>query len=123
MNGSGESGRPVPLPGHGGPGQGDANGDGPGQEGHHHDTGTGSHAGRTDAVGADTIRSRAHGPMSRAPGRPGSATGWIPGRTDGAANVRGTGALGAAAPTEIDGVDHSNVPQEYREQVRQYFQP
>jgi hypothetical protein len=74
-------------------------------------------------VDTGTMRSRAHGPISRAPGMPGATTGWTPGKADGTANVRGTGALGAAGPGEIDGVDHSDVPEEYREQVRQYFQP
>lgn len=128
INGQGEGqgkgkgpGIPVPTPGNGS--SSDANGDGPGAEGHHHDTGTGSHAGHTGEVDTGTLRSRAHGPMSRAPGMPGSTTGWTPGKADGTANVRGTGALGTAGPGEIDGVDHSDVPEEYREQVRQYFQP
>lgn len=112
---------PVPMPGQGG--SQDANGDGAGQAGHHHDTGTGPHNGHTGEVDTGTLRSRAHGPVSRAPGMPGAATGWTPGKADGTANVRGTGALGTVAPQELDGVDHSDVPQEYREQVRQYFQP
>ncbi len=121
-DGQGKSaGIPVPKPGNGA--SSDANGDGPGTEGHHHDTGTGPHNGHTGEVDTGTLRSRAHGPMSRAPGMPGSTTGWTPGKADGTANVRGTGALGAAGPGEIDGVDHSDVPEEYREQVRQYFQP
>jgi hypothetical protein len=114
----------VPTPGQGqGPGSNDADGDDPGGGGHHHDTGTGSHAGHTGEVDTGTLRSRAHGPVSRAPGMPGSTTGWTPGKADGTANVRGTGALGTSGPGEIDGVDHSDVPEEYREQVRQYFQP
>ena len=118
---------PIPMPGQGqqGQGQGSGSGDGdqPGGGGHHHDTGTGSHDGRTDGVEAGTLRSRARGPLNRAQGMPGSTTGRLPGRSGGTANVQGTGALGAAAPSEIDGVDHSDVPEEYREQVRQYFQP
>jgi hypothetical protein len=114
-------GRGIPMPRNGG--SSDANGDGPGAGGHHHDTGTGPHNGHTGELDTGTLRSRARGPMSRAPGMPGSTTGWTPGKADGTANVRGTGALGAAGPGEIDGVDHSDVPEEYREQVRQYFQP
>jgi hypothetical protein len=113
-------GTPAPMPGNG---SSAANGDGPGSGGHHHDTGTGSHSGHTGEVDTGTLRSRARGPMSRAPGMPGSTTGWTAGKADGTANVRGTGALGTAGPGEIDGVDHSDVPEEYREQVRQYFQP
>lgn len=119
--GKGHHDAPMPLPGNGG--SNDASGDGPGSEGHHHDTGTGPHDGRTNPVDADSLRSRAHGPISRAPGMPGTTTGWTPGKSGGTANVQGTGGLTAAAPNEIDGVDHSDVPKEYREQVRQYFQP
>jgi hypothetical protein len=112
---------PIPLPGQGqgsGPSEGSSGG------GHHHDTGTGPHDGKTEPVAAaGTLKSRAHGPMNRAPGMPGSNTGFTPGKTGGTANVQGTGALGAAGPSEVDGVDHSDVPEEYREQVRQYFQP
>ena len=128
INGQGDGtgsgkGAPVPVPTPGQGGSSDSSGDGPGTSGHHHDTGTGSHGGHTGEVDTGTMRSRAHGPISRAPGMPGAATGWTPGKADGTANVRGTGALGAAGPSEIDGVDHSDVPEEYREQVRQYFQP
>jgi hypothetical protein len=119
--GGGHGHVPIPIPG---PGSGNASGDGPGGGGHHHDTGTGSHVGSTEKLGAaGTLRSRAKGPMNRAPGMPGSTTGWTPGKTGGTADVQGTGALGSVGPSEIDGVDHSDVPEEYREQVRQYFQP
>ncbi len=121
--GSGHGGdkMPIPLPGQG---QGSGPSDGSSGGGHHHDTGTGPHDGKTEPVGAaGTLKSRAHGPMNRAPGMPGSNTGFTPGKTGGTANVQGTGALGAAGPSEVDGVDHSDVPEEYREQVRQYFQP
>jgi hypothetical protein len=141
LNGQGQGPGQVPAPGKGhGPGQGQGqgqgdgqgessggsgaeSGDGSGSGGHHHDTGTGPHDGHTGEVDTGTLRSRARGPMSKAPGMPGATTGWTPGRADGTANVRGTGALGAAGPGEIEGVDHSDVPEEYREQVRQYFQP
>jgi hypothetical protein len=107
-----------------GNGSGNAGGDGPGGEGHHHDTGTGAHDGKTEAVpGAGTLKSRAHAPTNQAPGMPGTTRGWTPGRSGGTANVQGTGALGAAGPGEVNGVDHSDVPEEYRAQVRQYFQP
>ncbi len=119
--GQGGGKMPIPLPS---PGQGSSGGDGSSGGGHHHDTGTGSHAGTTEPVaGAGTLKSRAHGAMNRAPGMPGQTTGFTPGKTGGTANVQGTGALGAAGPSEVDGVDHSDVPEEYREQVRQYFQP
>ena len=37
--------------------------------------------------------------------------------------MQGTGGLNVVGPSEVDGVEHSDVPEEYREQVRQYFQP
>ena len=115
--GHGAGKMPIPLPSN-------ANGDGSSGPGHHHDTGTGPHDGKTDPVAAaGTLKSRAHSAMNKAPGMPGSTTGWTPGKSGGTANVEGTGALGAAGPSEVDGVDHSDVPEEYREQVRQYFQP
>jgi hypothetical protein len=112
---------PIPLPGQG---SGGSNSDGSSGGGHHHDTGTGPHDGKTEPVAAaGTLKSRAHGSMNKAPGMPGTSTGFTPGKTGGTANVQGTGALGTAGPSEVDGVDHSDVPEEYREQVRQYFQP
>jgi hypothetical protein len=118
--GKGAGKTPIPIPGEG---SGNANGDGSSGPGHHHDTGTGSHDGKTDPVAAGTLKSRAKGPLNRAPGMPGSTTGWTPGKSGGTANVQGTGALGTTGPAEVDGVEHSDVPEEYREQVRQYFQP
>jgi hypothetical protein len=43
-----------------------------------------------------------------------------PGET---ADERGSGALGEAAGSEVGGVERSEVPEEYREQVGRYFQP
>jgi hypothetical protein len=54
---------------------------------------------------------------------PGTTTGWTAGKSGGTANDLGTGALGSVGPSEMDGVERSEVPAEYREQVRQYFQP
>ncbi|HEY3819753.1 MAG TPA: hypothetical protein VGL81_21440 [Polyangiaceae bacterium] len=121
--GKGGGKMPIPLPGQS-QGQGSSGGEGSSGSGHHHDTGTGPHDGKTEPVAAaGTLKSRAHGSMNKAPGMPGTTTGFTPGKTGGTANVQGTGALGAAGPSEVDGVDHSDVPEEYREQVRQYFQP
>ena len=50
-------------------------------------------------------------------------TTFVPGKSGGTANTRGTGDLRSVGPTEVDGVERSDVPQEYREHVRQYFQP
>ncbi len=106
---------PVPAPG------GQA-GDGSGQAGSH-DTGTGDHHGRTDPVAADTMRSRAKGPLNRSAAMPGTVTTYTAGRAGGTANTRGTGDLRIVGPSEVDGVERSEVPQEYQDHVRQYFQP
>jgi hypothetical protein len=88
-----------------------------------HDFGTGSHRGRTDVLAGDTLKSRAHGSLDHAaPMRPGATT-FVPGRAGGTADARGTGDLRSVAPAEIEGIDKSDVPEEYREQVRQYFTP
>ena len=50
--------------------------------------------------------------LGRAPARPGET-----------ANQAGNGAIGEAAPGEVSGVERSEVPEEYREQVGRYFQP
>jgi hypothetical protein len=96
---------------------------GPGVGGSH-DTGTGNHNGATKPIaGGSTLKSRATGPMNKATAMPGSITTLAPGRVGETANAHGTGNLGAVGPREIDGVDKSDVPEEYREQVRQYFSP
>ena len=110
-----------PSPGAGKePSGGKEPGGGPGS---HHDTGTGEHAGQSQAVDAPELRAKANvkrsgvGPMhaatlGRAPARPGDT-----------ANQRGTGSLGSVAPGEIGAVEQSEVPEEYREHVGRYFEP
>ena len=88
-----------------------------------HDTGTGDHHGSTGVINGDTLRSRAHGHINKSNAMPGSVQTTAQGRAGGTANVRGTGDLKVVGPSEIDGVERSDVPEEYREQVRQYFQP
>ena len=88
-----------------------------------HDFGTGSHQGQTGAVDAQTLKSRAHGQINKGQAMPGSVTMYTQGKAGGTANTRGTGDLRVVGPSEVDGVDRSDVPEEYRENVRQYFQP
>jgi len=54
---------------------------------------------------------------------PGAVTTYTAGKAGGTANARGTGDLGIVGPSEVDGVERSDVPAEYRDHVRQYFQP
>jgi hypothetical protein len=115
---------PMPSPGGRAGKQGNGSGnDGSGSAGSHHDTGTGDHAGATPALPGGTLRSRAQGPMNRGAPMPGTITMWSEGKAGGAAVTPRTGDLKAAGATELDGVERSDVPTEYREQLRQYFQP
>jgi hypothetical protein len=124
----GLGGAPLPMPGHRrgrrsqdrGP-QGSA-GNGAGAGGSH-DNGTASHEGRTDRVEADAWKARAKGPMNASRAMPGAVTTFAPGRAGGTAIVPSTGDLATAAAKEVDGVEKSDVPEEYRDQVRQYFRP
>ncbi len=113
-NGSGSKGSPVPG---GGAGAGEAS------AGSHHDTGRGNHGGTTETLGSSTFKARARGPLNGAPPLPGTTTTWKPGEAGGTADVVGRGALGTVGATEILGTDRSEVPEEYREQVRKYFRP
>jgi hypothetical protein len=102
-------------------GTGSTPGGGSGHGGH--DVGTGDHQGSTKPIDADTLKSRPHGPMNKSHAMPGAVTTFTPGKAGGTANQRGTGDLRAVGPSEVDGVDRSDVPEEYRDHVRQYFQP
>ncbi|MGK3999711.1 hypothetical protein [Sorangium sp. So ce1024] len=128
---AGGPGRPAPGVGSGNPGQGGQQGtpaggagnQGPGQAGHSEGGGPGSHEGQTSAIAGGELRSRASARLN--PGRPmpGIVMGRTAGRAGDTANVQGEGALGVVGPQEIGGVERSDVPEEYREQVGRYFQP
>jgi hypothetical protein len=132
QGGQGGGGVPIPMPGGSSGGSKGAGNKGPGGDaqngkggtGGSHDTGTGDHKGQTAPLtSADAMRAKARGPVNRTHAMPGSHGGYAPGRAGGTARVQGAGGLEAARPGEVDGVDKSDVPEEYREQVRQYFQP
>ena len=124
QGGQGQSAIPVPGAGsRGGRGSGKSDGDGRGGHGGSRDEGTGDHQGSTPLVDAHGLKSRARGPLNKAQGMPGSITTYVPGRAGATANTRGTGDLRVVGPREVEGVEQSDVPEEYREQVRQYFQP
>lgn len=118
--GQGPGAGAIPVPGRG---QGQGQGDGQGGAGSHHDVGTGDHTGKTNGVDAQTLKSRAKGPMNRGPAMPGTVSTFSQGRGGGTATTRGTGDLRVVGPSEVDGVNKSDVPEEYRDQVRHYFQP
>jgi hypothetical protein len=83
----------------------------------------GTHDGKTDPVEGKGLRSKAQAKLN--PGAPmhGSSLGRAPSKPGETANQAGSGALGQAAPGELSGVERSEVPEEYREQVGRYFQP
>lgn len=123
---------PVPMQGAPGSGKGLAGnkkgggskaGKGVGGPGSHHDKGQGDHQGHTGKVAANELRSKANAKLQ--PGVPmqGATMGRAPARPGETANQAGTGALGRAGKAEVGGVDRSQVPEEYREQVGRYFQP
>jgi hypothetical protein len=120
-------GVPLPLPGPGGaPGQGGlANGGekGPSAAGHTEGGGPGSHHGTTGVVEGGGVEARATGRINKGRPMPGVVMGRSAARAGDTANALGTGALGGAAAGEIGGVEHGDVPEEYREQVGRYFRP
>ncbi len=99
-------------------GNGGNGGNGPSRGG-----GAGGHEGRTAAVNGDPLRARARAPMNRGAPMPGGVATLAPGRAGAVSRVMRTGDLRSAGPEEIHGVDRSDIPAEYRDQVRAYFQP
>lgn len=110
-------GKPAPGPGLGGAGQGTP------MAGHTEGgEGSGSHEGRTEVVSGDGVKAHAATVTHQGTPMPGIVTGRSSGRAGDTANVRGTGALGNAALAAIRGMERSDVPEAYREQVGRYFQ-
>lgn len=84
--------------------------------------GAGEHGGQTAAVEAHGLQARARGAV-RGSGMAGGTVQRVAGSAGGVARTLRTGALQGAAAEELRGVDRSDIPAEYREQVRTYFQP
>jgi hypothetical protein len=121
---------PIPLAGNdgshkGSPGKADKGGkDGTdAQPGHSEGGGPGDHKGQTGVVEGGDMKARASAKINKGKPMPGMVMGRSAGRAGETANIAGAGALGAAAPAEIGGIERSEVPEEYREQVGRYFQP
>jgi hypothetical protein len=120
---------PIPLDGDGSPGSDRKSGDGEGNQngsggpGSHHDTGSADHAGSTPEVAGKELRSKAEAQVQAGAPMHGATLGRAPARAGETANQLGTGSLGAAQQTEVGAVDHSDIPEEYREQVGRYFEP
>jgi hypothetical protein len=125
---------PVPLPGQaaspGGPrgSKGHEPGADQGQRaragsGGSSDAAAGKHGQKTDAVAGPELRAKARARLDPRAPMHGTSLGRAPARAGETANQVGTGALGRAAPQELSGVERSEVPEEYREQVGRYFEP
>jgi hypothetical protein len=97
-------------------GKGENGGAGPGG-------GKGEHAGQTGVVDGQGVKARATAKINKGRLMPGMVMGRTAGRPGETANMQGSGALGTVAPDEVGGVERSDVPEEYREQVGRYFQP
>lgn len=124
----GQLGMPMPSPAapSGGSSGKDSGGKADGrsaQPGHTEGGGPGKHDGKTEVLDGKGVIARADARLN-AGGKPvpGTALGRTAGKAGETANVQGTGALGAAAPSELGGIERSEVPEEYREQVGRYFQ-
>jgi hypothetical protein len=119
---------PIPIdgPGKSGPGKsGSGKGDDKGDPtaGHSDGGGHGEHKGITGVIDGNGVKSKASARINKGQAMPGVVLGRSAGRAGETANLAGSGALGQAAPGEIGGVERSDVPEEYREQVGRYFQP
>ncbi|HNT00251.1 MAG TPA: hypothetical protein PKL73_25035, partial [Polyangiaceae bacterium] len=122
---------PVPVPNSGGtpgasPGGNSTdkgNSKDMGGTGSHHDKGRGDHKGSTPEIEGDGFRARAGGKLNPGAPMPGVVTGRGKGRAGESANVRGLDGIGEASTGEVGGVERSEIPEEYREQVGRYFSP
>lgn len=123
-------GAPMPMPMAGNDGNSGKGSSGKGgkdgkdaQPGHSEGGGAGAHQGQTGVVEGGEMKARANAKINKGKPMPGMVMGRSAGRAGDTANIAGEGALGAAAPSEIGGIERSEVPEEYREQVGRYFQP
>ncbi len=116
QGGQGRQGGNKPPPGGGKDGHG-------GGSGGSRDEGTGDHSGKTEGVEGDELRAKASPRLDHRVPMLGATRGRGAARPGETANQRGAGAVGQAAPAEVSGVERSDVPEEYREQVGRYFQP
>ncbi|MCC6214364.1 MAG: hypothetical protein IT376_05815 [Polyangiaceae bacterium] len=95
----------------------------PGGPGSRKDHGRGAHGGETPRVDGREVRSKASGRLGGGAPLHGATTGRAPARAGETAEQAGSGALGEVGPGEVEGMDRSEVPEEYREHVGRYFQP
>jgi hypothetical protein len=125
-------GTPMPMPmAGGGAGKENQGGGKGGQDkgppegppGHTEGGGKGDHKGQTGVVDGPGVKAKANATINKGKPMPGIVQGRTTGRAGETAKTRGEGALGSVGSQEIGSVEHSDVPEEYREQVGRYFQP
>jgi hypothetical protein len=120
-------GTPMPMPIAGGGDKGGKGGKddkgGDAQPGHSEGGGPGDHKGQTGVVEGGDLRAHASAKINKGKPMPGMVMGRSAGRAGDTANLVGEGGIGNAGPGEIGGIERSDVPEEYREQVGRYFQP
>lgn len=118
---------PIETPGKGNAGKdkgGSGKDKGDAQSGHSTSGGPGGdHKGLTGVIEGAGMQARASTKINKGKPMPGIVLGRSAAKAGETANIAGSGALGNAAPAEIGGVERSDVPEEYREQVGRYFQP
>ena len=119
--GAAVAGGQSPGEGDGESGPSDAR-DGPGGPGTH-DTGTGTHAGRSARVAGGGFTARARGAATGPGGVPLPGAGGRQSAQGSAATIGTSGDLTTAGPAELEGIDRSDMPEDYREHVRAYFKP
>lgn len=81
------------------------------------------HHGQTADVPADPLRAKARPRLDPTAPLHRSTEGRTHARPGETADQQGTGVLGSVSDAELDAVERSEVPQEYREQVGRYFRP
>lgn len=80
-------------------------------------------SGSTPEVDGKPLNARAPARVDPSAPSSGVTVGRAASRPGETANRRGEGALGSVAPEELSGIERSEVPKAYREQVGRYFQP
>lgn len=121
----------VPLPQRGGaqpggerqPGAKGDRGDQDGAGGPGEGGGEGEHGGKTERTEGDKLRAKADVALDPSVPLKSGTLGRAPGGKGDTANQQGTGVLGEVGDAEMEAVERSDVPEEYREQVGRYFQP
>ena len=83
--------------------------------------GKGKHDGSTKKVDGDDLRAQARTRLNSGAPNPGTIMGRTAGGAPETANKSSGGVLGKVGPGQVAGMDGTNIPEEYRQQVRRYY--